>query len=69
MVLTMGFCIITIEKNNSWFFVNFPVLTNEDEILNEIETFYKQLYNSGSDENDLFDLFVQSLKTPKLQDQ
>ena len=44
-------------------------LTNEDEILNEIETFYKQLYNSGLDENDLFDLFVQSLKTPKLQDQ
>ena len=45
------------------------MLTNEDEILNEIETFYKQLYNSGLDENDLFDLFVQSLKTPKLQDQ
>ena len=44
-------------------------LTNEDEILNEIETFYKQLYNSGLDENDLFDLFVQGLKTPKLQDQ
>ena len=44
-------------------------MTNEDEILNEIETFYKQLYNSGLDENDLFDLFVQSLKTPKLQDQ
>ena len=42
-------------------------LTNEDEILNEIEAFYKQLYNSGLDENDLFDLFVQSLKTPKLQ--
>ena len=32
-------------------------LTNEDEILNEIETFYKQLHNSGLDENDLFDLF------------
>ena len=45
------------------------MLTNEDEILNEIETFYKQLYNAGLDENDLFDLFVQSLKTPKLQDQ
>ena len=44
-------------------------MTNEDEILNEIETFYKQLYNSGLDENDLFDLFVQGLKTPKLQDQ
>ena len=44
-------------------------MTNEDEILNEIETFYKQLYSSGLDENDLFDLFVQSLKTPKLQDQ
>ena len=44
-------------------------LTNEDEILNKIETFYKQLYNAGLDENDLFDLFVQSLKTPKLQDQ
>ena len=44
-------------------------LTNEDEILNEIETFYKQLYNSGLDENDLFDLFVQSPETPKLQDQ
>ena len=44
-------------------------LTNEDEILNEIETFYKQLYNCGLAENDLFDLFVQSLKTPKLQDQ
>ena len=44
-------------------------LTNEDEILNEIEAFYKQLYNSGLDENDLFDLFVQSLKTPKLQEQ
>ena len=42
------------------------MLTNEDEILN---TFYKQLYNAGLDENDLFDLFVQSLKTPKLQDQ
>ena len=27
------------------------------------------MYNSGLDENDLFDLFVQSLKTPKLQDQ
>ena len=38
-------------------------LTNEDEI------FYKQLYNSGLDKNHLFDLFVQSLKTPKLQDQ
>ena len=38
-------------------------LTNEDEI------FYKQLYNSRLDKNDLFDLFVQSLKTPKLQDQ
>ena len=44
-------------------------MTTEDEILNEIETFYKQLYNSGLDENDLFDLFVQGLKTPKLQDQ
>ena len=44
-------------------------MTNEDEILNEIETFYKQLYNSGLDENDLFDLFVQGLITPKLQDQ
>ena len=44
-------------------------LTNEDEILNGIETFYKQLYNSGTDENDSFDLFVQSLKTRKLQDQ
>ena len=30
---------------------------------------YKQLYNSRLDKNDLFDLFVQSLKTPKLQDQ
>ena len=38
-------------------------MTNEDEI------FYKQLYNSRLDKNDLFDLFVQSLKTPKLQDQ
>ena len=44
-------------------------LTNEDEKLNEIETFYKQLYNSRIDVNDSFDLFVQSLKTPKLQDQ
>ena len=44
-------------------------LNSEDEILNEIETFFKQLYNSGLDENDLFDLFVQSLKTPKLQNQ
>ena len=44
-------------------------MTNEDDILNEIEAFYKQLYNSGLDEKDLFDLFVQSLKTPKLQDQ
>ena len=69
MVLTMGFCIITIEKTTHGFLYNFPVLTNEDEILNEIETFYKQLYNSGLDKNDLFDLFVQSLKTPKLQDQ
>ena len=45
------------------------MLTNEHEILDEIETFYKQLYNSRLDENDLFDLFVQSLRTPKLQDQ
>ena len=44
-------------------------LTNEDEILNEIETFFKKLFNSGLDENDLFDLFVQGLKAPKLQDQ
>ena len=44
-------------------------LTNEDEILNEIETFYKKLYNSGIDVNDSFALFLQSLKTPKLQDQ
>ena len=27
------------------------------------------MYNSGLDENDWFDLFVQGLKTPKLQDQ
>ena len=44
-------------------------LTNEDKILSKIETFYKQLYNSALGENDSFDLFVQSLKTPKLQDQ
>ena len=44
-------------------------LTNEDEKLNEIETFYKQLYNSRIEVNDSLDLFVQSLKTPKLQDQ
>ena len=44
-------------------------MTNEDEILKKIETFYKQLYNSRLDKNDLFYLFVQSLKTPKLQDQ
>ena len=40
-------------------------LTNEDKILSKIETFY----NSALGENDSFDLFVQSLKTPKLQDQ
>ena len=44
-------------------------MTNEDEILKKTETFYKQLYNSRLDKNDLFYLFVQSLKTPKLQDQ
>ena len=44
-------------------------MTNEDKILSKIETFYKQLYNSALGENDSFDLFVQSLKTPKLQDQ
>ena len=45
-------------------------MTNEDEILKKIETFYKQLYNSRLDKNDLFYYFVcTKSKILKLQDQ
>ena len=45
-------------------------MTNEDKILKKTETFYKQLYNSRLDKNDLFYYFVcTKSKILKLQDQ
>lgn len=44
-------------------------LTKEEEILEEIEIFYKELYTSSeSVENALFKNFIENLELPRLQD-
>ena len=44
-------------------------VTKEEEILKEIERFYKDLYTSTTSvENVLFETFIENLKLPKLED-
>ena len=44
-------------------------MTKEEEILKEIERFYKDLHTSTTSvENVLFETFIKNLKLPKLED-